>query len=70
VAKEESPLNTKDDEPMFFRFPPLYYLLYCSQPSLVYINQPTVLAGNKDYHIIIATNICVNKMTTKAGERK
>jgi len=53
---------------MYFRFPTLYYLLYCSQASLVYINQHTVLAATKDYHFIIATNICVDKMTTKATE--
>jgi hypothetical protein len=27
-----------------------------------------VLAATKDYHIIIVTNICVKKMTNKAGE--
>jgi len=63
---------------MCFRFPTLCYLLHCSQLSLVYINQPTVLGATKYYHIIIATNICinkmiatnicVNKMTTKAAE--
>lgn len=68
MATEENPLTTEDDEPMCFRFPTLYYPLYCSQPSLVYTNQPTVLAATKDYHIIIATNICVNKMTTTAAE--
>ena len=35
---------------------------------MVYINQPTVLAATKDYHIIIAINICFNKITTKAAE--
>lgn len=68
MATEESPLTTEDDEPVCFRFPGLYYLLYCSQPSLVDINQHTVLAATKDYRIIIATNIRVNKMTTKARE--
>ena len=29
--------------------------------------QPKVLAATEDYHIIIATNICINKMTKKAG---
>jgi len=51
---------------MCFRFLTLYYLLHCSCPSLVYINQPTVIAATKD--IIIVTNICVNEMTTKAAE--
>ena len=27
-----------------------------------------MLAATKDYHIIIATNICVDKMTSKAAE--
>jgi hypothetical protein len=61
-------LTTEDDEPMCFRFPALYYLFHCSQPSLVYINQPTMFAATNHYHIIISTNICVNKMTTKAAE--
>jgi hypothetical protein len=30
-----------------FRFPTLYYLLYCTQPSLLYINQPTVTSKSK-----------------------
>lgn len=33
LATEESSLTTEDGEPMCFRFPTLYYLLYCSQAS-------------------------------------